>query len=422
MGNSYGVAVNFFLQILLVPIFIKFWGIDLYADWITITAFTSFFSMSDIGLNTVTMNAYSIAYHKGEADKCEALVANNAILIASIFSITLLVILIISPFISYTRIFNLKEINNVTVAVILSCMILKIGITMYAAVYCSILRAKSCAYIGFIAGNTTRLTEGIILMVGIVIGVPINLLVVLYTVPAFVLLIFYKIYTKRFEFNVKFRSANRRLFKQILIPSISFMTFPLGYAIILQGFTLLVNSKFGSLGVVQYNTTRTLCNFIKVIPNSIKNSIWPEFTNEYAKRSVEKLKKLYRLTIFSSIGIVSLISVGILLLGGVIYKIWTHGDVPFYMPLAIAFVIETILNSTWEASTMTLMATNKHSKFGWTFVILAAINWIVMDLMLDFFNLPLYGVVYGIVVMDIILVCLSIIKSQNLFNSLERHG
>ena len=55
-GNFYGVGVNLFSQIILVPFFINYWGIELYADWIALTAISSFFSMSDIGLNIVTSN------------------------------------------------------------------------------------------------------------------------------------------------------------------------------------------------------------------------------------------------------------------------------------------------------------------------------------------------------------------------------
>ena len=81
LGNFYGIGVNLFSQIVLVPFFISYWGIELYGDWIALTAVSSFFSMSDIGLNTVTANAYSIAYNRGNTKECDSLLANNVILI-----------------------------------------------------------------------------------------------------------------------------------------------------------------------------------------------------------------------------------------------------------------------------------------------------------------------------------------------------
>jgi ABC-type nitrate/sulfonate/bicarbonate transport system permease component len=55
-ANGIGLGIRFLEQIALVPLFISFWGITKYADWVLITAFSSFFSMADMGLNTVTTN------------------------------------------------------------------------------------------------------------------------------------------------------------------------------------------------------------------------------------------------------------------------------------------------------------------------------------------------------------------------------
>ena len=40
----------------------KYWGIELYGEWIVLNALTAYFAMSDIGLNTVTTNEFSINY------------------------------------------------------------------------------------------------------------------------------------------------------------------------------------------------------------------------------------------------------------------------------------------------------------------------------------------------------------------------
>lgn len=420
MGNTYGIAVNLLLQIVLVPIYLHYWGVDLYADWITISAFTAFFSMSDIGLNTVTMNSYSISYHNGETKRCDSLIANNAALIIFCFSLILVLIICLSFFVSFSNLFNLTHISNRLAFLILICLSLKIGITMLANLHASILRAKAKAYVCFVAGNTMRLSEGLIMVLGLVIGLELKYLILLYCTPSVILFVFYHVITRQYDFSIKLGLIDRKLFISILAPSISFMAFPLGYAIILQGFTLLVNSHFGAIGVVQYNTTRTLCNFVKVIPNSIKNSTWPEFTNAFAVKAVEKMRKLYKFTILSSFAIVMTISTVILLFGNLIYEFWTHGEVEFYTPLAVAFVIETILNTAWEASTMTLMATNKHSTFGWTFVGLALMAWITAlsaTNILD--SVPIYSVVYPIIIMDTILLVYSLIKTKKLFSDLQ---
>jgi ABC-type nitrate/sulfonate/bicarbonate transport system permease component len=50
------MGVNFLNQIAMVPLFISLWGVDKYADWILITALSSFFTITNMGLNHATNN------------------------------------------------------------------------------------------------------------------------------------------------------------------------------------------------------------------------------------------------------------------------------------------------------------------------------------------------------------------------------
>ena len=59
-ANFSGIGINLFCQVILVPFYIEQWGVDKYADWIVLSSVSSVFSMSDIGLNTVISNQFSI--------------------------------------------------------------------------------------------------------------------------------------------------------------------------------------------------------------------------------------------------------------------------------------------------------------------------------------------------------------------------
>lgn len=53
-ANMFGVGVQLLNQIILVPFYILFWGNELYSDWIVISALTTIFAMSDVGLKPLT--------------------------------------------------------------------------------------------------------------------------------------------------------------------------------------------------------------------------------------------------------------------------------------------------------------------------------------------------------------------------------
>ena len=61
IANIFGVGIQLINQVILIPLYLIYWPIDLYSDWIVITALSAFFSMSDMGLNSVTQNQFSIS-------------------------------------------------------------------------------------------------------------------------------------------------------------------------------------------------------------------------------------------------------------------------------------------------------------------------------------------------------------------------
>ena len=417
LGNFYGIGVNLFSQIVLVPFFISHWGIDLYGDWIALTAISSFFSMSDIGLNTVTSHAYSIAYNNGNVKKCESLLANNMVLILSMWLLVTIIGFLFVMLFDLQSFLNLRVISSqIGIAVIFS-LECKIFISMLSSVYVSIYRAKSLAYKTFFIGNSIRLLEAVILLLGIILHVPILWIVISYCIPVIGQLLYYIIDSKiKYGYKVQLKAVNWMLFKSVLFPSLSFMSFPLGYAIILQGFTLVVNKFFGAESVVLYNTTRTVCNFLKVIPNAVKNAIWPEFTIAFANKNIKRMQKLYNTTLFISLAFIVIAAIVLLLGGDWIYEIWTQHAVRFSFSLMLTYMISVFFNSIWEASGMTLMATNSHTRLGLLFVCLACCSFFVANGVAAFTS-SLILIVLCVLFVDFSLALYTVHASKKIINS-----
>ena len=376
-GNFYGIFVNIFNQILLIPYYIKFWGVDMYSDWIALTAISNFFTMSDIGLNTVTNNQYSIAFNNGKFYECKALLANNALLIIVVFVGTIILVLPCCLSGLAQSVLSLRVIPYNKGFLVVSALVFKIFLSMQIGVCSSIYRAVSKAYIPFYLKNTSSLIESIIILVCVILKCDVVLIAALFCIPNIILLIYMLIDTKiNYNEVINFRYIDLKVFKEILKPSIAFMSFPLGYAVIMQGFTLIVNKYFGASDVVLYNTTRTMCNFIKVIPNAIKNAVWPEFTIAFAKSDFDKMILLHKKTLIVTSVIITCIAFVFCSFGDYIYKIWLGDSVNFSLILMVTYMISIIFNTLWETSGMTLMATNQHSKMGTTFLVLSVFSFL----------------------------------------------
>ncbi len=390
-ANIFGVVIQFISQIALVPLFLRFWNVDLYSDWIVISALSSFFTMTDLGLGSVTANQFVMAFSQQDTSKCNKLLTNNIIM-----TVTIAIAVMLGCYL-FVNVFNIVDVLKINVLsrhsanYVFLMQILLIFIGMIGMIWDAVFRAVSWNYKAAFISNIARLLECIVIIVSLCLHFSIELMVTLYILPKSIVCIYKWLYSKKifkYKFNCSYYDWCE--LKKIFIPSVSFMAFPIGNAIVLQGMTLVVNRFFGPSAVVSFNTTRTMCNFLKTLLTTIQQAVWPEYTIAYAQGNIDRMRILHR-KVFSLTTIAAIfISIFLMLFGKYIYNIWTQGDVQFDSALMFAFLLVLLMNNLWESSSVSLMATNKHTRIGIMYVVLAFVS-LLLAMCLGYFldTLPL---------------------------------
>ena len=404
VANLFGIGVNLLNQIVLVPFYIIYWGNDLYSDWIVISALTAFFGMSDIGLNSVIQNRFSIKYAQNEIQECNSLLTNNFFVVCIIGAICLLL------GIGYVSIFDISQniglttLSRVEGSIIFLMLLCQVFIQMFSGIENAIYRAKHKANIAVYYDQIAKLLIVLITFICLLLGVSLAVMSILICVPNLLLLFVKHINARKlYNFSFSVKLLDWSLLREVIRPSVMFLSFPLANAIILQGFTLVINKYFNADSVVLYNTTRTMCNFIKSFLNTIFFSVWPEFSIAYGKNDKRKMNDLVRKAVKSSIRIALLICVGLLLLGPFIYKIWTQDHVAFNYALMISFVVELVCNVLWNIKSVALVSTNNHIQLGLFFVGGAILSLIAaIPIAGTLHSMP--AITYSLLIMDIPLI------------------
>ena len=124
-ANVFGMGVNFLNQIAMVPLFISLWGINKYADWILITALSSFFSMSNLGLNQATNNEFVIKFQQKDYISCIKLLTNSFLFVLAVGILFILGSIVLSLLfgfknILHTTTFNEKETSSIFILLLLN--------------------------------------------------------------------------------------------------------------------------------------------------------------------------------------------------------------------------------------------------------------------------------------------------------------
>lgn len=403
IANFFGIGVQIFTQIALIPLFLIFWDVKTYSDWIILTAISSFFAMSDIGLNSVTINRFVIKHTEGKVDECKSLLTNNYLLILSVFLLSIIGSLVYVYFFDISKNLYLHILTRETASIIFILLICHIFLGMASAVLDAIYRASSLNHKAVHIGNGVRLLEGLILMFSLIFHLSLLPMVLLYLIPRLISFIYKIIDTKKiFDYSFNLESSDWLLFKEVLVPSLTFMSFPIGNALIFQGFSLVVNKFFGAELLVLYNTTRTLTSLLTQLLSTVLQAVWPELSIAYGQKDFTRMRELHRKAFAVACTAAVGISMFLLVFGDFIYSIWTQGKVEFDFSLMLAFLIVLVFRNIWSTSSVVLMATNKHSTLGILYVFCALLSIGLSILLAKYFN-SIIMVVYSLLIIELLL-------------------
>lgn len=363
-ANSFSMIINLSFQIILVPVFIIYWGVDLYGEWLVLTALTAYFSMTDIGLNTVTSNEFSMSYSKNNFQRCNILMNNNLFFIVIVFGILIFLVGFLLQFIDLSELFGLKQMSERVAEIGLILLAFQVFTGMLGNLMNAVYRATQHYAGAIMIGNGILIAENLILLIGVIYKFPIDLIFITYVIPRFIgLFIKYFDSRKYYQIHIGIKYINKIEFKRIIMPSLYFLSFPIGNSIILQGFTLLINFMLGSAAVVLFNTTRTMVNIIKAGLGLINNSVWPEMSLAYGRRDYNSMKKLHRYAVGTSFYFALFIVIALLIIGEPLFLLWTDARVEFDWLLFSTFLLTLIFNTIWFTSSVVLAATNNHKRY-----------------------------------------------------------
>lgn len=401
ISKFFGLGVNVINQIALIPLFIKFWGVEKYGDWIIISTIMSFFAMSNVGFNDVIANKFVIAHTENKIDLCRKYITNNYFLLTFISVVCIIGISVFVLFFDINTLFGTRVTTNRELLFVVYFLFFQIITAQFSAVLNAVYRSVKKTYIAFYLEDGAKIIELIIMLVCIYYNSSFVLLSILLVFPK-ILLWIYKILNtpKYFSYYFSVKDFDYELLKEAAIPSLSFMAFPLGYALINQGFTLIIAKNFSVEILILFNTTRTLCNFIKTFIGIYQVSVWPEYSIAYGNNNIDKMRKIHRNSLYISVVTTLVIGIFLLLTGSVIYKYWTNNEIKFNFDLMVVFLSSIFIGNIWYSSSVVQMATNKHSSISFFFLVFSSLSLLTSNLIL-MFSPSIISIVMCLMILDL---------------------
>ncbi len=414
LANGFGLLVIVVNQLLSVPFLLSFWGTNLYGEWLLLSAIPAYLSISDLGFGTVAANEMSMLVAKG--DRKSALeVFQSVFVIIGIISLSLILLLLVIiwkiPFESW---FHLTVLTHTAIVQVVILWVFIAFMGLQDSLLEAGFRCDGNFAMGTFFLNLRYLLETLSLIAVVYLGAhPVIAAASIASVRLCGFIALRLLLKRKSPWVVYgFSKASFLDVKRLASPAIAFMAIPFGNALSLQGMVLAVGVVIGPAAVVVFSVTRTVSRIVSQFIISINGSVRPEISMAYGKGDLGLVGKLHRMSSQFSLWLASAIIMVLLLTGGWLIRIWTHGKIEIDYALFSLMMLVTLASSFWYASSVVLMAVNRHQKMAVVYLVGTSISLLLALLLMPKWGLN--GAAVSLLAVDMIMTAYVISASLSL--------
>ena len=340
-GSLVVKGVSIATQLMLVPLTLNYVSSETYGVWLTLSSIILWLSFFDAGFSLGLKNKLAEAIALGDFERGQTLVSTTYFIMMIIFLPLLILLESIVPYIDWYSLLNISASYQDDVIsamrIIVACFCIQMIIQVLspvAAAYQKVALSSAFPVIGnvvslFIIYILTKTAPPSLFILSLAISL----------VPVIILLLFSFYYYNNDFFRVSphIKSIDLSFFKILFSLGYKFFLIQIQLIVLFQTTNFLMSNLSGPDSVTAYNVAYKYLGTGMMIFYIILSPFWPAFTEAYAKKDYDWMKRIYaklsKVYFFVVIGIVSMLAVS-----GYVYEIWIGKDVdvPFVMSLSVA--------------------------------------------------------------------------------------
>jgi len=332
-GKLMSLAINFGEQILLVPIFLYFWGPDRFADWTVLIATASFVGLIDLGLQNYYSNGLQLALSRGDERKFSRMLHEAAALYLGLAAIGAAAILALAGSVDWTSALNLTGAGGSPPDAVLILLGLHFVAMLPFGIGNAVYRAHGDFVLGIMVGNLLRLALIAAIVGGLSVGINAAGLAGIHVAVAIIAWLAMVLHQTRRYTDLRYgiRLPDRVAMKEV------FAVAPL-YAAVLGATMLTTHGTIflvsglaanGAAAALLYRTLRTLIGMIRLIPDQIMHVTGVEMARQYAQDDAGSLSRTYGFFSRFAGGLCGGFAGMVAYFAPPFFPLWTLGDIPF---------------------------------------------------------------------------------------------
>lgn len=377
------------VQLVQVPVFLHFWSVPLYGEWMIVTAVPTYLNISSTGFGNVAGNEMTMMAARGDRDGALRVFQSCWWLITAICSACILIFgiaLYFFPVSEYLKLHQMGPVDTKWIIFYLGCSVLlgQLETLLQAAYRC----VGRYPYGSFIK-SVSSLTAFGIMLIPVCLGGGARVTALVFALANMFGTIILCFMVRRDIPWIRHGWSYVSLaeIRRLTGPAFAFMAFPVGNSLNLQGTLLAVGYALGPTEVVVFGTARTVSRVALQMAQMINNTFWPEMSAAFGANDIPLIRTLHRRSCQMALIIAVGIVIAMLTVGPWFLTHWTGGHVPPSRSLLSILLLVVVVFSLWSTSATLLTAINKHQKLAAWYIVSTSVTVVFTYVMAKYFGL-----------------------------------
>jgi len=389
------------IQLVQLPVFLHFWSVPLYGDWLIVNSIPTYLSFSSVGFGSVAGNEMSMMVARGDRGGALRVFQSCWWLVAALCSAIVILLsgaLYCLPAARLLRIGSISESDTKWIIFYLGVSVLlgQLEQLVQSAYRC----IERYAYGSFIKSLMSLTAFGCTLVAVMLHQGP-RVTALVFAIANVAGTVVFATMMKRdipwIEFG--FRHASFAEIRALFRPALAFMAFPIGNSINLAGTQMAVNYALGPTSVVVFAAARTVSRAALQMVQIVNSTFEPELTIAFGARRIDLTRTLHRRACQLALIVAVLIVTGLMTVGPWFLTHWSRGHVPPSRGLLSILLLVVVIFALWSTSSTLMTATNQHQRMAAVYLAATSVTCVFCYLLARWKGL--YGVAAALLISEL---------------------
>ena len=364
LSNWIAKLAGTIIQLVQVPVFLHFWPVPLYGEWLILSSIPSTLAFANVGFGSVAGNEMAMAEAGGNREAALRSFQSSWWFICGLCGLLILagsVVLFVFPVARHLHLAAVGESEAKWVLFYLGVSVLLGQLEhLLQAAYRSIGRYPFGVFLKSLLG----LGAFAAMLIPVVMGGGVRAVALAYAIANSLGTLTMALMVKRDVAWIEYgwRYASWAEIRRITGPALAFMGFPIGNALNLQGTLMAVGYALGPTAVVVFGTARTVSRVALQMVQMVNNTFEPELSLAFGANDVPLVRTLHRRACQFALLVACAIVLTMITVGPWFLHHWTVGHVPPSRSLLAILLLVVIAYSLWSTSSVLITSTNHHQR------------------------------------------------------------